>query len=126
MSQFGASVKNSIFRKDWKPIFASNRHLGAIHNLNLQYDANGYEPGQVLAPTGALYCKYSLVSGTQAAKAVLFDQISASESSGTVAANCITQGELLQANLIDLSAQAITDLKGVSITLGTGTVLFKF
>ncbi len=129
MAQLGAAVNNSVFRKDWKLVIAANRHLAVIHGVNLQYDALGYEPGQVLAPTGAgasVYGKYSALSGSQKATCVLLDYITATESSGTATARGVFAGEVYNASLVDGSAQAIIDLNAKSFALPTGSTIVKF
>lgn len=129
-SEVDASINNEIFRNDQNLILASRRDLAKFDGVILAYHADGYIAGQVLAYNTAtsVYGKYSLLSGSYPAAAVLARKVRAEEMDATTGAGGlgIFGGYLYSAKLIDGSAQAKTDLGGRDYTDATGVVTFKF
>lgn len=128
-----AKVNQEIFRKNHPIIIASNRHLASILPVRLAYNADGYVAGQVLArnTTSGLHAKYDdgASSGLNTAVGVLFEDVPVEKfasSSDTVLARGIFGGELFEAKLTGLDANAKTDLKSRSITDARGVVTLKF
>ena len=123
-----ASFKPQVFRKSHKHVLASNRQLATIFPVRLAYDADGYEPGQVLSHNTVddVYEKFSAASGTYPAVAVLFDDISGPASSGTALARGIFGGEVLKAQLVDYDATAKSNLGAKDLVPSHGTEIVKF
>lgn len=133
-----AKFSGQVFRRDFVEIIAQNRHLATIGPVRLENDVAGYPAGQVLAkrssgPNSGLFCKYDNAgaSGADTAVCVLFQPVNYPEDfsgggTGTNLSQGVFGGELLQAKLTGLDANAITDLKGRSYTDSSGIQVFKF
>jgi hypothetical protein len=130
-----AEVNNQIFRKDYPMVIALRRELAQISAVRLQYDANGYSAGQVLArvvSTG-IFGKYSAVSGsTVDSVCVLFENVE-SYTEGTQGVDAPTGGALARAifsgfvfasKLIDYTGA--TQLAGRQYTDASGIAIVKF
>lgn len=132
-SAIDAQVNNSgVFRKDSSLIIALRRDLATLSPIRLEYDAAGYKSGQVLAyDTGtSTYKKYAGVSGTMAAKCVLFEDVSSDEmgSVNTIdpLARGIFGGQVFTTKLLDYDANAATGLKSTDYVDAAGNQITKF
>lgn len=122
-----------IFRKDYPAILAKNAHLASLAGIVLKYLSAGYSAGQVLArnSVSGLYEKYNPAgsSGTDTAAAILMDDVPVetfASSGDTAATRGIFAGEVYESKLIDLDADAKTDLKSRSYIDATGVTVLKF
>lgn len=120
-----AQFSGEAFRKNHPMIIASNRHLASIQSVRLA--EGNYLAGQVISYDSAdgLYKKYSEVSGTKTADAVLFTDVQ-SASGTTSLERGIFSGEVYEDLLIDLNAQAKTDLGAKTIVNAEGLTILKF
>ena len=129
-----AKFDGQAFRRDFVEIIAQNRHLATIGPVRMENDGTDYLAGQVLAKrTNGLFCKYDNggASGADTAVCVLmqpavYPQDFGVAGTGTNVNTAVFGGELLQAKLTGLDANAITDLGGRSFTDATGIQVFKF
>lgn len=129
-STLDAVVNNEIFRKNWASIIAMRRDLASLQPVRLVYRAEGYLAGQVLGRITAsgLYDKFSQVSGTSTATAILFEDIEDSNqpATGGALARGITAGYVFTDKLLDYSATAKTQLLAKDITDASGISVTKF
>jgi hypothetical protein len=133
MSATDIKFSSEIFRKDHPMVLAKNRHLASIASVRLAYDAAGYEAGRVIARNSVtgLFQKYDNggASGLDSAVAVLFEEVKSTEFASTgdsLIARGIMRGEVFEAKLTGLDANAKTDLNGRSYTDADGVVVFSF
>lgn len=122
-----------IRRYNQPNIIASNRALCSIHGVMLAYDAAGYAAGQVLSRNSisGLYQDYAPAgaSGTDTAKAVLLEDVPAEDflsSSDSCGAAGLFGGEVYKSKLLDLDADAVTDLAAKTVVVAGGTEILKF
>ncbi len=127
-----ATFSSEIFRADYPFVIAVRRDLASIQPVRLTYSASGYKAGQVLGlnTVTGLYDKYSAVSGTYSAKAILFEQISGDDmlpsASGGSIARAIFGGYVATDKCTDLSSQAVTQLGATQYTDASGLNITKF
>lgn len=130
MAGLDASTSGEIFRRDFKPIIAQNRHLASIIGARVQYDSLGYSAGQVMArnSTSGLYTKYSNggASGTGTAVGVLFADVKDMATNQPDIGQIIVSGQLLEANIVGLDSTVRTNLGSRSVINGNGTTIFIF
>lgn len=123
-----ASYNDNIFRKDFYMIIAANRHLASFKAINTD-SVDALKPGQVMArvvSTG-IFQKYSAASGVgHDSVCVLFDELSTNEATGTSILRAVFGGELYKSELIELDANAISEMVAKEITDGKGTEIVKF
>lgn len=133
MSESGLNfnTQQEIFRHNNKVLIARNRHLASLIGVRTAYDAAGLEMGQVMArnTSTGLYVKYDTdgASGAEVAVGILYCDIPvASDGSSTDVGQILIKGEVYEANLLDLDADAKTTLHGRSIVDGQGNTIFVF
>jgi len=119
-----------VFRNDRRIIIAANRHLASIMPVVLEYDANGYKAGQVIArnTTSGLWTKYVAAgsSGTDTAVGILFNDRLDMPASGVADGQLIIKGEVFEDKCLDLDADAKTDLGARSVVSATGDTILVF
>lgn len=124
-----ANFNSEIFRKDHPMIIAANRHLASIKAARLEYLADGYAAGQVIArdQSDGLFKKFSAVSGGSFdTVSVLFEDIRANSATGDVLARAVVGGEVYEGKLLDLNASARTEMGAKSVVDASGTEILKF
>lgn len=128
-----ANINNQIFRKDYKPVIAKNRHLASLAGVRLKaLGTDLYVAGLVLAKNSVDGYFYPYAnggaSGTGTAVCVLMEDITdpASLPSPTRLGRGIFSGELLQDNLVGLDAGAKTSLGARSYQASDGVNILKF
>jgi hypothetical protein len=130
MSDLFPRSETEIFRNDRPAIIARNRHLASIFPVTLSYEATGYAAGTVLArnTTSGIYGKYddSGSSGLDTAVGILFHDVKDAPSGNVAGAAMIVRGEVFEAKLTGLDANAKTDLGSRSIVSGTGDTILIF
>lgn len=123
-----ASFNGQIFRKDYKQVIASNRHLASIKAIKTELEVE-LMPGQVMArDTGdGLFKKYSAVSGgSYDSVCVLLDHLTEGEATGTSIMKAIFGGEVYNSALIDFDSNAQDDMGAKVITDALGDSIVKF
>ncbi len=127
-----AKVNNQIFRKDHPIIIAKNRHLASIIAARLAHDTDGYQAGQVIARDDGdgLFYKWSAVSGgSYDTVSVLMEEVVGDAFTGTTG-NCLARtivgGEVFYDKLIEIDAQAITDMKAKIVYDATAEAILKY
>ena len=141
MSRLDAFTSGEVFRADYPQIIATKREKALLHPVRLLDKGADYVAGQVLGQitTGApaadigKYTDYnnSGASGEDTAVCVLLDSVTselvANASGGSLARAVFGGGvELYEDKLIDLDANAKTDLKSRSYSDATGTNFLVF
>lgn len=129
-----AKVNNQIFRKDYKPIIAKNRHLASLVPARLKpFGTDQYFAGTVLAKNSVdgLFYPYANggASGLGTAVAILMETIddpASGSQATTLVGRGLVSGELLQDNLIGLDAAAKTSLGARSYQASDGVNILKF
>jgi hypothetical protein len=125
-----AFTSQEVFRKDHRMILAMNRHQASIVPVRLAYNANGYLAGTVLGRNSVSthYEAYddAHASGADTAVGILFNDVLDMPASGTGIGQMIIQGQVFEAALVGLDANAKTDLKSRSVIDGTGTTILIF
>lgn len=130
-SGLDAVTSTEVFRKDHRMVLAMNRHQAAIVPVRMAYDASGYKAGTVLArnSVSTYYVAYDdseAVSGGDTAVGILFNDVLDMTASQTDIGHMIVKGEVFEASLIGLDANAKTDLKSRSVIDGSGTTILIF
>lgn len=125
-------TSTEVFRKNHPIILANNRQQAAITAVRVAYDASGYLAGTVMArnSVSGYYQAYSDIgaSGIDTAVGVLFHDIAVEDfnSLTSTAAQLITKGNVFEAKLTGIDANAKTDLKARSVIDGFGNTIMMF
>jgi hypothetical protein len=121
---------SEIFRNDRRIIIARNRGQASILPVVLEYDANGYKAGQVIArnTTSGLWTKYVAAgsSGTDTAVGILLNDRLDLPASSVADGQLIIKGEVFESNCVDLDADAKVDLGARSVVSATGDTILVF
>jgi hypothetical protein len=124
-----AEINNEIFRKDYKPVIAKNRHLASLAATRLKGVGTDYQAGTVLAKNtvDGLFYAYNNAgsSGLDTASCVLMETI-ADNGESTLMGRGIFSGELFKDNLVGYDAAAKTDLGAREYTASDSINIVKF
>lgn len=125
-------TSTEVFRKDNPMILANNRQQAAITPIRVAYSATKIAAGTLLArnSVSGYYQAYSDIgaSGIDTAVGILFHDIEVEDFNGltSTAAQMITKGNVYEAKLTGLDANAKTDLKSRSVIDGFGNTILMF
>lgn len=124
---------SEVSRKDIPLIIAKNRHLADIGSVRLPYDEDGYPAGQVLGrnSVNGQYGKYDNggASGLDTARCVLLEEVPAERfdsDTGSFLTRALFGGFVFKDNLVDLDANAETDLGAKTQIEADGVSIMKF
>ncbi len=125
-------TSTEVFRKNYPMVLANNRQQATITGVRVAYNANGYLAGTVMArnSVSGYYQAYSDVgaSGIDTAVGILFHDIEVEDfnSLTSTAAQLITKGNVFEAKLTGLDANAKIDLGARSVIDGYGNTILMF
>lgn len=136
MSKIDLNYSPEIFRKDQPMVIATNRGSAILLPVRLAYDSDGYVAGQVLGrnTSTSRFEKYDSGGSNDLdiAACVLFHSVAAQDFDSTAATGSTTAVgifggcTLFEDKLIDLDADAKTDLGARTIIDASGVELLKF